>query len=236
MWELDLKEGWATKNWCFQTVVLEKTLESLSDSQEIQPVNSKKGNQFWISIGRTDVEAEALILWPFDSKIWLIGEDWCWEKLKAKGEVGIRGWDAYIASLTQWTGVWENSKRQWRTEEPGDPHGTAKSQTLLDSNIEIPMPQNTSILIVHFHRFYFVERLIQLLLLLSHFSWVRLCDPMDGSPPGSSVPGILQARTLDWVAISFFNACMHAKLLQMCPTLCDPKDSSPPGCSVHRIL
>ena len=63
-----------------------------------------------------------------------------------------------------------------------------------------------------------------------------LCDPIDGSPPGSSVPGILQARTLEWVAISFSNACMHAKSLQSCPTLCDPMDSSPPGSSVRRIL
>ena len=63
-----------------------------------------------------------------------------------------------------------------------------------------------------------------------------LCDPIDGSLPGSSVPGILQARTLEWVAISFSNARMHAKLLQSCPTLCDPTDSSPPGSSVHRIL
>jgi len=56
-----------------------------------------------------------------------------------------------------------------------------------------------------------------------------LCDPLDGSPPGSSIPRILQARTLEWVAISFSNACMHAKLLQLCPTLCDPMNSSPPG-------
>ena len=67
---------------------------------------------------------------------------------------------------------------------------------------------------------------------------LTLCDAIDGSPPGSSVPGILQARTLEWVAISFSNACMHAKLLQslQCPTLCNPMDSSPPGSSVHRIL
>ena len=63
-----------------------------------------------------------------------------------------------------------------------------------------------------------------------------LCDPIDGSPPGSPIPGILQARTLEWVAISFSNACMHAKLLQLYPTPCDPMDSSPPGSSVHRIL
>ena len=75
-----------------------------------------------------------------------------------------------------------------------------------------------------------------LLLLLSHFSRLQLCDPIHGSPPGSSIPGILQARTLEWVAISFSNACMHAKSLQSCPSLCDPMDSSPPGVSVHRIL
>ena len=63
-----------------------------------------------------------------------------------------------------------------------------------------------------------------------------LWDPTDGSPPGSSVPGILQARILEWVAISFSNACMHAKSLQSCPTLCYPIDGSPPGSSVPGIL
>ena len=75
-----------------------------------------------------------------------------------------------------------------------------------------------------------------LLLLLSRFSHVRLCNPIDGSSPGSSVPGILQARILEWVAVSFSNACMHAKTLQSCLTLCNPMDSSAPGFSVHRIL
>ena len=65
-----------------------------------------------------------------------------------------------------------------------------------------------------------------------------LCDPIDGSPPGSAVPGILQARTLEWVAISFSISylCVFAKLLQLCPTLCNPMDHSPPGFSVHGIL
>ena len=71
MWELDYKESWVPKNWSFWTVVLEKTLESPSDSKEIQPVYSK-GNQSWIFIGRTDAEAEALILWPPDAKNWLL--------------------------------------------------------------------------------------------------------------------------------------------------------------------
>ena len=70
----------------------------------------------------------------------------------------------------------------------------------------------------------------------SRQSCPTLCDPIDGSPPGSPIPGILQAKILEWVAIYFSNACMHAKSLQLCPTLCDPMDSSPPGSSVHRIL
>ena len=67
-------------------------------------------------------------------------------------------------------------------------------------------------------------------------SCLTLWDPIDGSPPGSSVPGILQAGILEWAAVSFSNACMHAKLLQLCPTLCDPVDGSPPGSSVPGIL
>ena len=85
MWELDYKESWALKNWCFWTVVLEKTLESPLDYKEVQPVHPK-GNQCWIFIGRTDVEAETPILWPPDVKNWLIwkdpdaGKDWRWEE------------------------------------------------------------------------------------------------------------------------------------------------------------
>ena len=74
MWELDYKEGWALKNWCFRTVVLEKTLESPLDRKEIQSVNPK-GNQSWILIGSTDAQVETPILWPPDAKNWLIGRD-----------------------------------------------------------------------------------------------------------------------------------------------------------------
>ena len=74
MWELDHKEGWVLKNWCFQFAVLEKTLESPLDTKEIKPVHPK-GNQPWIFIGRTHAEAEAPILWPPDVKRWLIGKD-----------------------------------------------------------------------------------------------------------------------------------------------------------------
>ena len=74
MLELDYKESWAPKNWCFWTVVLEKTLENPLDCMEIQPVHPK-GNRFWTVIGRTDAEAETLILWPPDAKNWLIRKD-----------------------------------------------------------------------------------------------------------------------------------------------------------------
>ena len=74
MWELGHKEGWALKNWCFWTVVLEKPLENPLDCKEIKPVNPK-GNQSWIFIGRTDAEAEVPVFWPPDTKNWLIGED-----------------------------------------------------------------------------------------------------------------------------------------------------------------
>ena len=74
MWELDHKEDWVPKNWCFSTVVLQKTLKSALDSRDIKQVNPK-GNQFWIFIGKTDAEAEAPVLWPLDSKSQLIGKD-----------------------------------------------------------------------------------------------------------------------------------------------------------------
>ena len=81
MWELDYKESWALKNWCFWTVVLEKTLESPLDCKEIQPVHPE-GDKAWVFIGRTDAEAEIPMLWPLDAKSWLIwkdpdaGKDW----------------------------------------------------------------------------------------------------------------------------------------------------------------
>ena len=93
MWELDHKESWVLKNWCFWSVVLEKTLESPLDCKEIKPVNPK-GNQLWIFIRRSDPEAEAPVVWPPDAKNWLIGKrPWCWERLKP-GEGDDRAWDA----------------------------------------------------------------------------------------------------------------------------------------------
>ena len=106
------------KNWCFWTGALEKTLESPLDCKEIQQAHPK-GDQSWIFIGRTDVEAETPILWPPEAKSWLIWKDWCWERLKAGGEGDNRGWDVWMASLTQWTWVWANSGSWWWTGRPG---------------------------------------------------------------------------------------------------------------------
>ena len=100
MWELDYIESWAPKNWCFWTVVLEKTLESPLDCKEIQPVHPK-GNQSWLFIGRTDVEAETPILWPSDAKSWLIwkysdaGKDWGQEE-KGTTEDEMVGWHHWL--------------------------------------------------------------------------------------------------------------------------------------------
>ena len=104
--ELDYKESWALKTWCFWTVVLEKTLESPLDCKEIQPVQPK-GDQSWVFIGRTDVEVEPPILWPPYSKSWLIGKDSeVGKDWRAGGEGDDRGWDGWMTSPTQWTWVW----------------------------------------------------------------------------------------------------------------------------------
>ena len=100
MWELDYNESWAPKNWCFRTLVLEKTLESPLDCKEIQPVHPK-GNQSWLFIGRTDAEAETPTLWSPDVKNWLIwkdpdaGKDWRWEK-KGTTEDEMVGWHHWL--------------------------------------------------------------------------------------------------------------------------------------------
>ena len=105
MWELDCEESWALKNWCFWTVVLEKTLESPLDCKEIQPVHPK-GDKSWVFIGRTDAEAETPILWPPDAKNWLIGkdpdagEDWGQEE-NGTTEYEMFGWHYHNMSLSK---------------------------------------------------------------------------------------------------------------------------------------
>ena len=117
MWELDYKESWVSKNWCFLTVVLEKTLESPLDSKEIQPIHPK-GNQSWIFIWRLMLKLKLQyfghLMWRNHSfeKTLMLG------RLKEGGEGDNRGWDIWMASSTWWTWVWVNSRSWWWTGKP----------------------------------------------------------------------------------------------------------------------
>ena len=112
MWELNNKESWSPKNWCFWTVVLENTLENLLHYNEIKPV---KGNQSWMFFGRTGAEAKALIHWPSDSfeKTLILG------KIEGRMRRSDRGRDGWVASPTQWTWAWVDSGSWWWTGRPG---------------------------------------------------------------------------------------------------------------------
>ena len=118
MWDLDDKKSWVPKNWCFWTVVVENTLENPLNCKEIQPVHPKE-DKSWVFIGKPDAEAETPILWPPDVKSWPIwkdpdaGKDW------AEGEGDDRGWDVWMALLTQWTWVWVDFGNWWWTGRPG---------------------------------------------------------------------------------------------------------------------
>ena len=172
MWEMDCKPSWAPKNLCFW-LVLEKTLESPLDCKEIQPV-IPKGNQSWIFIERTDVEAEAPILWPPDAKSWLIWKD-------------------------------PYAKKDWRQKEKGSTEDKMVGSHHWLKGHEFECSFN--------------------LYAKSLQSCLTLWNPMDCSPPGSPVPGILQARTLEWVAISFSNAWkwkVKGKLLSRVRLLATP--------------
>ena len=181
MWELDHREGRVLKNWCFQTVVLQKTLESLLDSKKIKSVNPK-GYQPWILIGRNNAEAEAPISWPLDAKSWLTGKD---------PDAG-KDWGQ------EEKGVTEDEMVGWHYQLNGHAAAAKSLQSCLTP-----------------------------------------CNPIDGSPPGSSIPGILQARTLEWVAISFSNTWkwkVKVKSLSRVRLISDPMDCSLPGSSVHGVF
>ena len=128
MWELDYKESWVQKNWCFWTVVLEKTLESPLDCKEIQPVHSE-GDQPWDFFGRNDAKAETPVLWSTFHLMWIV-DSLEREGFGAGGEGDDREWDGWMASLTRWAWVWVNSRSWWRTGRPGcSPWGRKESDT-----------------------------------------------------------------------------------------------------------
>ena len=125
------------KNWCFWTVVLEKTLESPLDCEEIQPVHSE-GDQPWYFFRRNDAKAEIPVLWPPHVKSWLIGKDSDAGRDWGQEEKGMdRGWDGWMASLTRWTWIWVNSGSWWWPGRCAAIHGVAKSQTWLSNWTEL---------------------------------------------------------------------------------------------------
>ena len=135
MWELDHKESWAPKNWCFWTVVLEKTLETPLDNKEIKPVNPKR-NQSWIFIGTWSWSSCNLATWCKELIHWK--RSWCWERLKAGGEGDNRGWDWSMDLLTRWTWVWVSSG-SWRwTGKPGMLHSMGLQRVRYDLGTEKP--------------------------------------------------------------------------------------------------
>ena len=139
MWELDCKESWMLKNWCFQTVVLEKTLESPLESKEIKPVNPK-GNQPWIFIGRTDAEAEAPTFWPPDAKSQPNEKDLDAGKVwgrRRRGRQRMRWLDGITDSMDV---SLRKLQRQWRTGKSGVLQSTASQRVGYNLATKQPPP------------------------------------------------------------------------------------------------
>ena len=190
MWELDCEESWVPKNWCFWTVVLEKTLASPLDCKEIQPVHSK-GDQSWVFFGRTDAEAETPILWPPDAKSWLIwedsdaGRDWGQEE-KGTTEDEMAGWhpqsmDMSLSELRElvmdreaWHAVIHEVTNNWTQLS----HWTELNWTFLDPG------GGYKILIL-----WQVKCTCFLCACMHAQSCLTVCNSMDCSPPGFSVHG-----------------------------------------------
>ena len=114
---LDYKESWALTNWCFWTVVLEKTLESPLDCKDIQPVLKEISPECSLEGLMLKLNSNTLAMWC--KELTHLKRPWCWERLGAGGEGDDRGWDSWLASLIQWTWVWVNSRSWWWTGRPG---------------------------------------------------------------------------------------------------------------------
>ena len=142
MWELDYKESWAPKNWCFWTVVLEKTLESPLDCKEIQIVYPR-GNRSWVFIGRTDVKAETPVFWPPDAKSWLIWKTLMLGKIedrRRRGRQRMRWLDGITDSMDMSLGKLRElvmDREAWHAVF----HGVAKSPTRLSDSTELKYPR-----------------------------------------------------------------------------------------------
>ena len=158
-----------------------------------------------INLASLDAKAEIPVLWPNHEKNWLIGKDWFWKGLGAGGKGDDQGWDGWMASPTRWTWVWVNSGSWWWTGRPGVLQFMGSQRVGHDWATELNWTAAAAAAAA--------AKSLQ--------SCPTLWDPIDSSPPGSSIPGILQARTSEWVAISFSNSWkweVESEVAQLCLT------------------
>ena len=217
MWKLDCEESWSPKNWCFWTVVLEKTLESPLECKEIQPGLVKQISPRISLEVMMLTKAEIPVPWPPHVKSWLAGKisdagrDWG-QKEKGTTEYEMPGWHHWLNGReSEWTpGVGDGQGGlvccdSWGREE------SDTTERLNWTQLKCSLQNWEKIIATEKLTEKIMSKICKLLMHLSTAamllqSCLTLCDPIDGSPPGSPVPGILQARTLEWIAISFSNA------------------------------